>query len=72
MNKSGPIASLTKEMNFLMRKAQEVVDMVLDTMCNAVIHGDGMAVRGAARVRLRRPARAGFTPCCFFDSAFML
>jgi len=46
MNKSDLLESLSKEVNLPVRKAQEVVDMVFDTMANALIAGDRIEVRG--------------------------
>lgn len=53
MNKSDLIESLTKEMNLSVRKAQEVVDMVFETMSNALIAGDRIEVRGFGSFMVR-------------------
>ena len=54
MNKSDLIESLSKEMNLPLRKAQEVADMVFDTMSSALIAGDRIEVRGFGSFTVRR------------------
>jgi len=46
MNKSDLVKSLAKEMDLPLRKAEEIVDMVFNTMCAALIAGDRIEVRG--------------------------
>ena len=53
MNTSDLIVSLSKEMNLSLRKAQEVVDMVFDTMSDALIAGDRIEVRGFGSFMVR-------------------
>jgi len=54
MNKSDLIIALSKEANLPLRKAQEVVDMVFDTMSSALIAGDRIEVRGFSSFSVRR------------------
>ena len=53
MNKIDLIVSLSKEMNLSNRKAQEVVDMVFDTMSSALSAGDRIEVRGFGSFTVR-------------------
>ena len=46
MNKSDLIATLTKETDLPVRKAEEIVNMVFDTMSDALITGDRIEIRG--------------------------
>jgi integration host factor subunit beta len=46
MNKSDLVKALAKEMNLPMRKAEEIVDMVFNTMAAALVAGDRIEVRG--------------------------
>jgi integration host factor subunit beta len=46
MNKSDLVKSLAKETNLPMRKAEEIVDMVFNTMATALVDGDRIEVRG--------------------------
>lgn len=46
MNKSDLVKSLAKETNLPMRKAEEIVDMVFNTMGDALVDGDRIEVRG--------------------------
>jgi integration host factor subunit beta len=46
MNKSDLVKSLAKEMDLPLRKAEEIVDMVFNTMSDALIAGDRIEVRG--------------------------
>lgn len=48
MNKFDLIAPLSKETDLSAQKAEEVVDTFFDTMSNALIAGDRIAVRGFA------------------------
>jgi len=54
MNKSELIVSFSKETNLPVRKAQEVVDMVFDTMSTSLIAGDRIEVRGFGSFTLRK------------------
>lgn len=46
MNKSDLVKFLAKETNLPMRKAEEIVDMVFNTMAAALVAGDRIEVRG--------------------------
>lgn len=46
MNKSDLVKSLAKEMDLPMRKSEEIVDMVFNTMSDALAAGDRIEVRG--------------------------
>ncbi len=46
MNNSDLVKSLAKETNLPMRKAEEIVDMVFNTMGTALVDGDRIEVRG--------------------------
>jgi integration host factor subunit beta len=54
MNKSDLIESVSKEMNLPLRKAQEVVDMVFDTMSKALMAGDRIEIRGFGSFTVRQ------------------
>ncbi len=54
MNKSDLSKTLSKEMNLPLRKAQEVVDMVFDTMSSALTAGDRIEVRGFGSFTVRQ------------------
>ena len=54
MNKSDLIKALSREMDLPIRKAQEVVDMVFDTMSSALIAGDRIEIRGFGSFTVRR------------------
>lgn len=54
MNKSELILSLSNQTNLPIRKTQEIVDMVFDTMSNALIAGDRIEVRGFGSFTIRR------------------
>jgi len=46
MNKSDLIVSLAKEADLPLRKAEEIVNLVFETMSNALIDGDRIEIRG--------------------------
>lgn len=46
MNKSGLIAALAKEADLPLRKSEEIVNLVFDTMGNALLAGDRIEIRG--------------------------
>jgi integration host factor subunit beta len=54
MNKSDLIKALSKEMDLPLRKVQEAVDMVFDTMSSALIAGDRIEIRGFGSLTVRR------------------
>ena len=54
MNKSELTVSLGKETNLPIRKAQEIVDMVFDTMASALIAGNRIEIRGFGSFTMRR------------------
>ena len=46
MNKSDLIKALSREMDLPIRKAEEIVDMVFDTMSRSLVSGDRIEIRG--------------------------
>jgi integration host factor subunit beta len=46
MNKSDLTKTLSKELNFPLKKAEEIVDMIFGTMSTALIEGDRIEIRG--------------------------
>ncbi len=46
MNKSGLISALAKEADLPLRKSEEIVNLVFDTMGKALIDGDRIEIRG--------------------------
>jgi integration host factor subunit beta len=46
MNKSDLIRVLAKETNLPLRKSEEIVNLVFDTMSNALINDDRIEIRG--------------------------
>ena len=46
MNKSDLIKALSREMDLPIRKAEEIVDMVFDTMSKSLVSGDRIEIRG--------------------------
>ncbi|MDQ7784457.1 MAG: HU family DNA-binding protein [Desulfomonilaceae bacterium] len=46
MNKSGLIAALAKEADLPLRKSEEIVNLVFDTMGKTLIAGDRIEIRG--------------------------
>ena len=54
MNKSDLIKALSREMDLPVQKADEIVDMVFDTMSNALITGDRIEVRGFGAFTIRQ------------------
>jgi integration host factor subunit beta len=46
MNKSDLIVALAKEADLPLRKSEEIVNLVFDTMSSALIDGDRIEIRG--------------------------
>jgi integration host factor subunit beta len=46
MNKSDLVKALAKDMDLPMRKAEEIVDMVFETMIDALVAGSRIEIRG--------------------------
>ena len=46
MNKSDLIKALRRELDLPIRKAEEIVDMVFDTMSRSLVSGDRIEIRG--------------------------
>ncbi|MEI7449038.1 MAG: HU family DNA-binding protein [Desulfomonile sp.] len=46
MNKSDLIVSVAKEAELPLRKAEEIVNLVFDTMSKALVDGDRIEIRG--------------------------
>jgi integration host factor subunit beta len=46
MNKSDLIVALAKEADLPLRKSEEIVNLVFDTMSSALISGDRIEIRG--------------------------
>lgn len=46
MNKSDLIVALAKEADLPLRKSEEIVNLVFDTMSRALLHGDRIEIRG--------------------------
>jgi integration host factor subunit beta len=46
MNKSDLIVALAKEADLPLRKSEEIVNLVFDTMADALIGGDRIEIRG--------------------------
>jgi integration host factor subunit beta len=46
MNKSDLIVALAKEADLPLRKSEEIVNLVFDTMSTALIDGDRIEIRG--------------------------
>jgi len=53
MNKSDLTKTLSKELDFPLRKAEEIVDMIFETMSNALIDGDRIEIRGLGSFTLK-------------------
>ena len=53
MNKSELTKALTKEHDIPLRKAEEIVDKVFDTMAKALIAGDRIEIRGFGAFSVR-------------------
>ena len=53
MNKSELTKALTKEHDIPLRKAEEIVDKVFDTMAKALIGGDRIEIRGFGAFSVR-------------------
>ncbi|MGB6067042.1 MAG: HU family DNA-binding protein [Desulfomonilaceae bacterium] len=56
MNKSDLSKALSKEMDLPIRKAEEIVDKVFDTMAQSFVAGDRIEVRGFGSFTVRRYA----------------
>ena len=54
MNKSDLSKSLSKETDLPIRKSEEIIDKVFDTMSNALIDGDRMEIRGFGAFSVRK------------------
>lgn len=54
MNKLDLTKALSREIDLPIRKAQEVVDMVFDTMASALIAGDRIEIRGFGSFTVRQ------------------
>ena len=54
MNKSDLIKALSREMDLPIRKAEEIVDKVFDTISTVLIAGDRIEVRGFGVFTLRQ------------------
>ena len=46
MNKSDLIKALSREMDLPIQKAEEIVEMVFDTMSKSLVSGDRIEIRG--------------------------
>ena len=46
MNKSDLVKALAKEMDLPMRRAEEIVDMIFETMTTALVQGHRIEIRG--------------------------
>ena len=46
MNKSDLTRVLSKDLDLPARKAEQIVDMVFDTMCKTLVSGDRIEIRG--------------------------
>lgn len=53
MNKSDLTKALSKEMDLPIRKAEEIVDKVFDTMTKSLVAGDRIEVRGFGSFTVR-------------------
>jgi integration host factor subunit beta len=53
MNKSDLIKTLAKETDLPVRKSEEIVDMVFDTMGRALVKGDRIEIRGFGALTLK-------------------
>ncbi len=53
MNKSDLVVSLARESDLPMRKSEEIVDLVFQTMSRALIKGDRIEVRGFGSFEIR-------------------
>ena len=54
MNKSDLSKSLSKETDLPIRKSEEIIDKVFDTMSNALIAGDRIEIRGFGAFSVRK------------------
>jgi integration host factor subunit beta len=53
MNKSDLVKSLTKELDLPLRKSEDIVDTVFDTMAEALLSGDRIEIRGFGSFQIR-------------------
>jgi len=56
MNKSDLMKALSKDLNLPIRKAEEIVDKVFETMSNTLIDGERIEIRGFGSFSVRRYA----------------
>jgi len=54
MNKSDLTKALSREMDLPIRKAEEIVDVVFDTMSKSLVSGDRIEIRGFGSFSVRR------------------
>ncbi len=54
MNKSDLTKALSREMDLPIRKAEEIVDVVFDTMSEILVSGDRIEIRGFGSFSVRR------------------
>jgi integration host factor subunit beta len=54
MNKSDLIKALSRELDLPIRKAEEIVDKVFDTMSKSLVSGDRIEIRGFGVFTLRQ------------------
>jgi integration host factor subunit beta len=54
MNKSDLIETLAKETDLPLRKCEEIVNLVFDTMSDALINGDRIEIRGFGSFMVKR------------------
>ncbi|MGO9119933.1 MAG: HU family DNA-binding protein [Desulfomonilaceae bacterium] len=54
MNKSDLSKSLSKETDLPIRKSEEIIDKVFDTMSNVLIAGDRIEIRGFGAFSVRK------------------
>jgi len=53
MNKSDLVTALTKETNLPLRKSEEIVNTVFETMFNALVANDRIEIRGFGSFEVR-------------------
>ncbi len=53
MNKSELVAGLSKEMNLPLRKSEDIVNAVLDTVFNSLVGGNRIELRGFGSFEVR-------------------
>ena len=54
MNKSDLIAALAKESDLPLRKAEEIVNLIFDTMSAALLSGDRIEIRGFGSFMMKK------------------